>query len=214
MARAVEHHSWHGCRRRLDTVRLSKKAARAGARACWCMPPFYYKNPSEEGLYRSLPRRSTKTGEGRLRVTVPHPAGLTVASVRLQAPSYDDRQISSCTAVCWWVERAHLCWRIHTSPPSRRNDVSYEASAYREPQRQTADSTEARRRPGWKNGLRRERRMRSLSLATRRSRRRRGERGDINDRLATTRHPLPGLISRALCGYESRVRAPQRTSGI
>jgi len=36
------------------------------------LPPFYYKNPSEEGLYRSFAQAIDKTGEGRLRVYLYH----------------------------------------------------------------------------------------------------------------------------------------------
>ena len=61
-----------GCAALPDTVRLSKKAARAGCAGVLVLPPFYYKNPSEEGLYRSFARAIDKTGEGRLRVYLYH----------------------------------------------------------------------------------------------------------------------------------------------
>jgi 4-hydroxy-tetrahydrodipicolinate synthase len=61
-----------GCTALPDTVRLSKKAARAGCAGVLVLPPFYYKNPSEEGLYRSFAQAIDKTGEGRLRVYLYH----------------------------------------------------------------------------------------------------------------------------------------------
>ncbi|HEY4770391.1 MAG TPA: dihydrodipicolinate synthase family protein [Myxococcales bacterium] len=61
-----------GCAALPDTVRLSKKAARAGCAGVLVLPPFYYKNPSEEGLYRSFAQAIDKTGEGRLRVYLYH----------------------------------------------------------------------------------------------------------------------------------------------
>src|SRR5712664_2969451 len=59
-----------GCAALPDTVRLSRKAARAGCAGV--LPPFYYKNPSEEGLYRSFAEAIDRTGEGRLRVYLYH----------------------------------------------------------------------------------------------------------------------------------------------
>src|SRR5467141_757460 len=61
-----------GCCALPDTVRLSRKAARAGCAGVLVLPPFYYKNPSEEGLYRSFAQAIDKTGEGRLRVYLYH----------------------------------------------------------------------------------------------------------------------------------------------
>src|SRR6266850_1622605 len=65
-----------GCAALPDTVRLSKKAARAGCAGVLVLPPFYYKNPSEEGLYRSFAQAIDKTGEGRLRVYLYHIPGV------------------------------------------------------------------------------------------------------------------------------------------
>jgi 4-hydroxy-tetrahydrodipicolinate synthase len=61
-----------GCAALPDTVRLSKKAARAGCAGVLVLPPFYYKNPSEEGLYRSFAQAIDKTGEGQLRLYLYH----------------------------------------------------------------------------------------------------------------------------------------------
>jgi len=61
-----------GCAALPDTVRLSKKAARAGCAGVLVLPPFYYKNPSEEGLYRCFAQAIDKTGEGQLRVYLYH----------------------------------------------------------------------------------------------------------------------------------------------
>src|SRR5437868_14004903 len=45
-----------GCSALPDTVRLSRKAARAGCAGVLMLPPFYYKNVTEEGLFRSYAR--------------------------------------------------------------------------------------------------------------------------------------------------------------
>jgi 4-hydroxy-tetrahydrodipicolinate synthase len=61
-----------GCAALPDTVRLSRKAARAGCAGVLMLPPFYYKNLTEEGLYRSFAQAIDRTGEGRLRVYLYH----------------------------------------------------------------------------------------------------------------------------------------------
>ena len=61
-----------GCCALPDTIRLSRKAARAGCAGVLMLPPFYYKNVSEEGLYRSYARAIDGAGEPRLRVYLYH----------------------------------------------------------------------------------------------------------------------------------------------
>jgi 4-hydroxy-tetrahydrodipicolinate synthase len=61
-----------GCAAVPDTVRLSRKAARAGCAGVLMLPPFYYKNLSEEGLYRSYAQAIDRTAEPRLRVYLYH----------------------------------------------------------------------------------------------------------------------------------------------
>src|ERR1700682_2772331 len=56
----------------LDKGRPSRKSARAVCAGVLVLPPFYYKNPSEEGLYRSFAQAIDRTGEGRLRVYLYH----------------------------------------------------------------------------------------------------------------------------------------------
>jgi 4-hydroxy-tetrahydrodipicolinate synthase len=61
-----------GCSALPDTVRLSRKAARAGCSGVLMLPPFYYKGVSEEGLFRSYARVIDKADEPRLRVYLYH----------------------------------------------------------------------------------------------------------------------------------------------
>ena len=61
-----------GCAALPDTVRLSRKAARAGCAGVLMLPPFYYKNLTEEGLYRSYALAIDRTAEARLRVYLYH----------------------------------------------------------------------------------------------------------------------------------------------
>jgi 4-hydroxy-tetrahydrodipicolinate synthase len=55
-----------------DTVRLSRKAARAGCAGVLMLPPFYYKSVTEEGLFRSFAQAIDRAAESRLRVYLYH----------------------------------------------------------------------------------------------------------------------------------------------
>src|SRR5258705_10139676 len=61
-----------GCAALPDTARLSRKVARAGCAGVLMLPPFYYKNLTEEGLYRSFAAAIDRTGESGLRVYLYH----------------------------------------------------------------------------------------------------------------------------------------------
>jgi 4-hydroxy-tetrahydrodipicolinate synthase len=61
-----------GCCALPDTVRLSRKAARAGCAGVLMLPPFYYKSVSEEGLFRSFAHAIDRTAEPKLRVYLYH----------------------------------------------------------------------------------------------------------------------------------------------
>jgi len=43
-----------GCCALTDTVRLTEHAVKAGCAGVLMLPPFYYKDVSEDGLYRSF----------------------------------------------------------------------------------------------------------------------------------------------------------------
>ncbi|HEY5676487.1 MAG TPA: dihydrodipicolinate synthase family protein [Myxococcales bacterium] len=61
-----------GCCALTDTVRLTRAAVRAGCAGVLMLPPFYYKNVSEEGLFRSFAAVIDRVGEPRLRVYLYH----------------------------------------------------------------------------------------------------------------------------------------------
>ncbi|TMA12976.1 MAG: dihydrodipicolinate synthase family protein, partial [Deltaproteobacteria bacterium] len=61
-----------GCCALPDTVRLSRKAARAGCAGVLMLPPFYYKGVTEEGLFRSFAQVIDRAAEPRLRVYLYH----------------------------------------------------------------------------------------------------------------------------------------------
>ncbi|HTO98982.1 MAG TPA: dihydrodipicolinate synthase family protein [Myxococcales bacterium] len=61
-----------GCAALPETVRLCRKAARAGCAGVLMLPPFYYKGVGEEGLFRSFARAIDGAGEAKLRVYLYH----------------------------------------------------------------------------------------------------------------------------------------------
>lgn len=55
-----------------ESVRLTAHAVRLGASGVLMLPPFYYKNVSDEGLYRSYAEIIERVGDERLRVYLYH----------------------------------------------------------------------------------------------------------------------------------------------
>ena len=61
-----------GCCSISETVRLTKQAVRLGCAGVLMLPPFYYKDVSEEGLYRFFNEVIQRIGDDRLRVYLYH----------------------------------------------------------------------------------------------------------------------------------------------
>lgn len=61
-----------GCCALTDTVRLSEHAVKAGCAGVLMLPPFYYKDVTEEGLFRSFSEVIERVGDARLRVYLYH----------------------------------------------------------------------------------------------------------------------------------------------
>jgi len=57
-----------GCCALPDTVALTAHAARLGCAGVLMLPPFYYKEASEEGLFRSFSQVIQRVGDTRLRI--------------------------------------------------------------------------------------------------------------------------------------------------
>lgn len=55
-----------------DAVTLTKAALAAGSTGALLLPPFYYKNPSEEGLFAFFSEVIQRVGDGRLRLYLYH----------------------------------------------------------------------------------------------------------------------------------------------
>lgn len=61
-----------GCCALTDTVRLTEHAVKGGCAGVLMLPPFYYKDVSEDGLYRSFAEVIERVGDSRLRIYLYH----------------------------------------------------------------------------------------------------------------------------------------------
>lgn len=72
-----------GCCALPDTVRLSKKAIEIGAAGVLVLPPFYYKNPSDEGLYAAFSETIERIGDPALQLYIYHFPKMTTIDMGL-----------------------------------------------------------------------------------------------------------------------------------
>jgi 4-hydroxy-tetrahydrodipicolinate synthase len=70
-----------GCCALTDTVRLTEHAVKAGCAGVLMLPPFYYKDVSEEGLYRSYSEVVERVGDARLRIYLYHIPPVAVVGI-------------------------------------------------------------------------------------------------------------------------------------
>jgi 4-hydroxy-tetrahydrodipicolinate synthase len=61
-----------GCCSIMETVKLTKQAVGNGCAGVLMLPPFYYKDISEEGLYRYFSEVVQRVGDARLRIYLYH----------------------------------------------------------------------------------------------------------------------------------------------
>ncbi|HEU4385221.1 MAG TPA: dihydrodipicolinate synthase family protein [Anaeromyxobacteraceae bacterium] len=61
-----------GCCALTETVGLTRHAVRAGCAGALLLPPFYYKQVSEDGLFRSFAEVIERVGDARLRLYLYH----------------------------------------------------------------------------------------------------------------------------------------------
>ena len=70
-----------GCCALSDTVRLTEHAVKAGCAGVLMLPPFYYKDVSEDGLYRSFAEVIERVGDSRLRIYLYHIPPVAVVGI-------------------------------------------------------------------------------------------------------------------------------------
>jgi len=71
-----------GCCALTDTVRLTEHAVKAGCAGVLMLPPFYYKDVSEDGLYRSYSEVIERVGDSRLRIYLYHIPPVAVVAIK------------------------------------------------------------------------------------------------------------------------------------
>ena len=70
-----------GCCALTDTIRLTEHAVKAGCAGVLMLPPFYYKDVSEDGLYRSFAEVIERVGDARLRIYLYHIPPVAVVGI-------------------------------------------------------------------------------------------------------------------------------------
>jgi 4-hydroxy-tetrahydrodipicolinate synthase len=72
-----------GCCALTDTIKLTVHAVRLGCAGVLMLPPFYYKDVNDEGLYRSYAEVLDRVGDSRLRVYLYHIPGIAQVPITL-----------------------------------------------------------------------------------------------------------------------------------
>jgi 4-hydroxy-tetrahydrodipicolinate synthase len=70
-----------GCCALTDTVRLTAHAVKAGCAGVLMLPPFYYKDVTDEGLYRHFAEVIERVGDVRLRIYLYHIPPVAVVGI-------------------------------------------------------------------------------------------------------------------------------------
>src|SRR5687768_16167761 len=70
-----------GCCALTDTVRLTEHAVKAGCAGVLMLPPFYYKDVSEDGLNRNFAEVVERVGDSRLRIYLYHIPPVAVVGI-------------------------------------------------------------------------------------------------------------------------------------
>ncbi|MGH8069520.1 MAG: dihydrodipicolinate synthase family protein [Candidatus Entotheonellia bacterium] len=70
-----------GCCALTDAVRLTEHAVKAGCAGVLMLPPFYYKDVSEDGLYRHFAEVVERVGDARLRIYLYHIPPVAVVGI-------------------------------------------------------------------------------------------------------------------------------------
>src|SRR5947208_16227791 len=73
-----------GCCSIMETVKLTAQAVEYGCAGVLMLPPFYYKNVSEEGLYRYFSEVVQRIGDARLRIYLYHILPVAIVGITPQ----------------------------------------------------------------------------------------------------------------------------------
>jgi 4-hydroxy-tetrahydrodipicolinate synthase len=81
-----------GCCALTDSVRLTQHAVKAGCAGVLMLPPFYYKDVSDDGLYRNFAEVVERVGDARLRIYLYHIPPVAVVGI---TPNLVERLLKS-----------------------------------------------------------------------------------------------------------------------
>jgi 4-hydroxy-tetrahydrodipicolinate synthase len=81
-----------GCCSIMETVKLTKQAVGNGCAGVLMLPPFYYKDVSEEGLYRYFSEVVQRVGDARLKIYLYHIPPVAVVGI---TPKLVDRLLAA-----------------------------------------------------------------------------------------------------------------------
>ena len=70
-----------GCCALTDSVRLTEHAVKAGCAGVLMLPPFYYKDVTEDGLFRNFSEVIQRVGDSRLRIYLYHIPPVAVVGI-------------------------------------------------------------------------------------------------------------------------------------
>jgi 4-hydroxy-tetrahydrodipicolinate synthase len=70
-----------GCCSIMETVKLTRQAVEHGCAGVLMLPPFYYKDVSEEGLYRYFSEAVQRVGDARLKIYLYHIPPVAVVGI-------------------------------------------------------------------------------------------------------------------------------------
>src|SRR5213080_409002 len=70
-----------GCCSMMETVKLTKQAVENGCAGVLMLPPFYYKDVGEEGLYRYFSEVVQRVGDARLKIYLYHIPPVAVVGI-------------------------------------------------------------------------------------------------------------------------------------
>jgi 4-hydroxy-tetrahydrodipicolinate synthase len=73
-----------GCCALTDTVRLTEHAVKSGCAGVLMLPPFYYKDVTDDGLYRHFAEVIERVGDARLRIYLYHIPPVAVVGITAQ----------------------------------------------------------------------------------------------------------------------------------
>jgi len=122
-----------GCCSITETVKLTAKAVKHGCAGVLMLPPFYYKDVSEEGLYRYFSEVVQRVGDAKLRIYLYHippvaMVGITTGLVERLLKSYPNTIVGMKDSSGDWNNTKTFLDAFATASPARTSFDVFVAS--------------------------------------------------------------------------------------